>query len=459
MIKRLFENRGNSIAIIFLFVSLISLLSMISFLFLTEMYNIFPRSLPSGKFLNSNIITAFEVMTRDFLLIYTSVFFLSFYLVPRLTGKTFIGLKPATVIAILITVVPWLSPFFPFESKNSFVIPSNLSFILMLILILFTLFVAISFIRRAEESLFISGYFLLASLISLTAATYSMQIDLRTTADLAIISSFFTSSQIYIGSGFASLCIIFFLATKGIGGTLDNKSLASITLWGYLFLFPWVGFQFYYGTFLPNWLENISIYMSLGLIVPLLAFLSNIIKTIQSSREEGGLTYKYLNYSVFLFTVGSLLIIVGGIPSIIPLVSFTIWSKAITLSFIFSLASGLLGIYSYSIPKLMGREFRNDTFSHSLYIIGSALVVISLASNGIVSGYVWTAGANAGTFTTFGAGYQIVWKATSQFYYLSAFGSTLLFISLGIFLVNTFRSVTSGAIVAQEVLKGVRDYE
>ena len=459
MIKRLFENRGNSITITFLFISLISLLSMTLFLFLTEMYNIFPKSLPSGNFLNSNIINTFEVMARDFLLIYTSVFFLSFYLVPRLTGKTFIGLKPATAIAILTIGVPLFSPFFPFESKNSFGVPSSLSVVLMLILVLFTLFIAISFIRRAEESLFISGYFLLASLVSLTAAAYSMQITLRTTADLIIVSSFFTSSQIYIGSGFASLCIIFFLATKGIGGTLENKSLASITLWGYLFLFPWVGFQFYYGTFLPNWLENISVYMSLGLVVPLLAFLSNILKTIQSSKEERGLAYKYLNYSVFLFTVGSLLIIVGGIPSIIPLVSFTIWSKAITLSFTFSLASGLLGIYSYSIPKLMGREFRNDTVSHNLYIIGSVLVVISLATNGIVSGYVWTAGSNAGTFTTFGEGYQVVWEATSQFYYLSAFGSALLFVSLGMFLINTFISVTSGAIVAQEVLKGVRDYE
>jgi len=459
MIKRLFENRGNSISIIFLFISLISLLSMTMLLFFTEIYNIFPRSLPAGKFFNSNIVNTFEVMNRDFLLIYTSVFFLSFYLVPRLTGKTFIGLKPATAIAGLTLGIPWLSAFFPFESKNSFGIHSSLSIVLMLTLILFTFFVAISFIRRAEESLFISGYFLLASLISLTAATYSMQIDFMTTADLTIVNSFFTSSQIYIGSGFASLCIIFFLATKGIDGTLDNKSLASITLWGYLFLFPWVGFQFYYGSFLPNWLENISIYMSLGLIIPLLAFLSNIIKTIQSSREEKGLTYKYLNYSVFLFTVGNLLIILGGIPSIIPLVSFTIWSKAITLAFILSLASGLLGIYSYSIPKLMGREFRSDNVSHNLYIVGSVLVVISLATNGIISGYIWTAGSNAGTFTTFGEGYQIVWQATSQFYYLSAFGSVLLFASLGIFLVNTFRSVTSGAIVAQEVLKGVQGNE
>ena len=145
------------------------------------------------------------------------------------------------------------------------------------------------------------------------------------------------------------MCIIFFLATKGIGGTLENNSLSYITLWGYLFLFPWVGFQFYFGSFLPNWLENIAIYMSLGLIVPLLAFLPNIIKTIQSSRKEKGLILKYLNYAIYLFVFANLLIIVGGVPSIVPLVSFTIWSEAISWSFILSLASGMLGLYYLSL--------------------------------------------------------------------------------------------------------------
>ena len=126
------------------------------FLFLAEMYNIFPKSLPSGKLINSNIVNTFEILTRDFLLIYASVFFLSFYLVPRLTGKTFTGLKPATAISGLTLGIPLLSLFFSYESKNSFGIASNLSAILMSILLLFTLFTAISFIRRAEESLFLS---------------------------------------------------------------------------------------------------------------------------------------------------------------------------------------------------------------------------------------------------------------------------------------------------------------
>ena len=274
-----------------------------------------------------------------------------------------------------------------------------------------------------------------------------------------IINSFFTSSQIYIGGGFASLCVIFFLATKGIGGTLENNSLSYITFWGYLFLFPWVGLQFYFGSFLPNWLENIAIYMSLGLVIPLLAFLPNIIKTIQSSKDEKSLVLKYLNYSIYLFVFANLLLIVGGMPSIVPLVSFTMWSEAISWSFILSLASGMLGICYYSIPKLMGREYKVENISHYLFIAGSALVVMSLASSGIISGYMWTAGANAGTFTTFGEGYALTWKAISQYYYLSTLGTAMLTISIGTFFINTLRTIASGVVVAQEVLTGVTDNE
>jgi len=295
--------------------------------------------------------------------------------------------------------------------------------------------------------------------MSLIAGSYSMGINLKTTADLTIVSSFFTSSQFYMGTGFASLTIIIFLATKGIGGVLESKPLASITLWGYLFLFPWVGLQFYFGTFLPNWIENASIFMSIGLIIPLIAFLSNILKTIQSSKGSHGSISRFLNNSILLFTLGNLLIIVGSFPSIIPLISFTTWDTAIKFSFIFSFASGLLGLYTYSIPKLTGREYIENTSSYTLYGIGSTLVVISLAINGLISGYLWTAGANSGRFTSYGEGYQIVWQASSPFHSIATLGSLLLFTSLLIFTINTLRSVTSGSIVPQEILVGVKENE
>ena len=135
------------------------------------------------------------------------------------------------------------------------------------------------------------------------------------------------------------------------------------------------------------------------------------------------------------------------------------WSEAISWSFILSLASGMLGICYYSIPKLMGREYKVENISHYLFIAGSALVVMSLASSGIISGYMWTAGANAGTFTTFGEGYALTWKAISQYYYLSTLGTAMITISIGTFFINTLRTIASGVVVAQEVLTGVTDNE
>ena len=102
MIKNLFDNRGNSIPIIFLFLSLISVLITASLLFINGMYGIFPKALPSGELINSNTINTLIMSNRNFIFIYTSIFFLSFYLIPRLTGKTFSGLKPATAFSGLI---------------------------------------------------------------------------------------------------------------------------------------------------------------------------------------------------------------------------------------------------------------------------------------------------------------------------------------------------------------------
>ena len=92
------------------------------------------------------------------------------------------------------------------------------------------------------------------------------------------------------------MAIVHFLMTRPLQTLLFNKTLSSITFWGFLFLLPWTNFKYYYGSVLPNWIENISIYLSMSLVVPLLAFLVNYIKTIQSKEVDGERSLNLLNF-------------------------------------------------------------------------------------------------------------------------------------------------------------------
>ena len=109
------------------------------------------------------------------------------------------------------------------------------------------------------------------------------------------INSLYISSHIYVGFSFVFLSILFFLITKGMNGTLYSKTLSSITFWGYMFLLPWTNYKFYYGSVLPNWIENVSLYLSLGLLIPLLSLLVNYQKTVSTRQVENDLTYELVN--------------------------------------------------------------------------------------------------------------------------------------------------------------------
>ena len=108
------------------------------------------------------------------------------------------------------------------------------------------------------------------------------QDDYDVVADNFFINSLYISSHIYVGFSFVFLSILFFLITKGMNGTLYSKTLSSITFWGYMFLLPWTNYKFHYGSVLPNWIENVSLYLSLGLLIPLLSLLVNYQKTVST---------------------------------------------------------------------------------------------------------------------------------------------------------------------------------
>ena len=458
-IKNLFQDKGNFVPITFLLLAVSSLILMVSFVFIKDLYNIFPSFMPSGKILNLSTINSLNIRISNFLWPYCSIFFISFYLLPRLTGKTMYLYRFTTLVAMSTIVISIFAPV-NLNNKNSlFGLPVQLSTLRLIFLIIFTISILYSFLKKNEHSLFVSGYFLLSSLVFLLVGAYSITIEFKTNADIMILNSFFVSSQIYIGIGFATMSVIFYLATKGLGGILESRPLSSIALWGYLFLLPWAGFKHYYGTYIPNWLENTSTYMSLGLIIPLLAFLSNILKTIQSSENKSGLTYSYLSNSIFLFSIGNLLLILSAVPSLLPLTSFTLWDSAISLSFMLSFLSVLLSLYSYSIPKLLGREFVGNRVSFHLYKIGSIASIAAISMSGIYSGYLWSAGANSGMLTTFGEGYRIVWGVISPLLSIQTIGSMLILFSCLVFFIDALRSITSGSIVPQEVFKEVEKNE
>ena len=146
--------------------------------------------------------------------------------------------------------------------------------------------------------------------------------------------------------------------TRPLEAVLFNKTLASITFWGFLFLLPWTNFKYYYGSVLPNWIENISIYLSMSLIVPLLAFLVNYIKTIQSKEVDEARSLDLLNFSVVLFAITTILYMISGFENLLPILGITNFVNVITYGLIGSLVLATISLSYYLIPlKVLHQQF------------------------------------------------------------------------------------------------------
>ena len=248
--------------------------------------------------------------------------------------------------------------------------------------------------------------------------------------------------------------------TKGINATLFSKTLSSITFWGYLFLLPWTNYKFHYGSVLPNWIENVSLYLSLGLAIPLLSLLANYLKTVSTRDSENLIIYELVNVSFLVFFITNIFQIVSSFSNLIPILSVTSFEGAIRYGYVYSLVLITIPFVYYLIPRIFGREVVYTRMETANSFLLRFVILLTLFINGIIginSGYAWNAGANAGNPTIFGEGYLITWSLISTPYSINLFLSLLLLLGIFLFSITTIRAISSGPITEIESVELVEE--
>ena len=327
--------------------------------------------------------------------------------------------------------------------------------LLLKILVAFGLFglASLNLLAKKESAIFSSAQFIYGAVVFYFLSLLVARGELIVFTDSLLITSLYTSTHIYVGISFIYLAIIHFLMTKPIDATLFSKTLASITFWGFLFLLPWTSYKYYFGSVLPNWLENVSIYLSLSLLIPLLAFAVNYVKTVQTREVEINRSGSLMNFSVLLFLLTNVLHIVSSFENLLPLVGLTNFQNVITYGYYGSLVMGSVSLTYYLVPKLFGRTVKYSLLEN-LVFSGFKITYLFLLMNnfliGVNSGYSWNAAANAGTPAIYGEGFNIVWNLVGVNYSANTFISLLLLGVSMLFLISILRAVSSGDITTVE---------
>ena len=312
---------------------------------------------------------------------------------------------------------------------------------------------SLNLLAKREASIFVSAQFIYGAIVFYFISLLISRSELIVFTDSLMIISLHTSMYIYVCVSFVFLSIVHFLMTKPLGATLFNKTLTAITFWGFLFLLPWTNFKYYFGSVIPNWLENVSIYLSLSLLIPLLAFAVNYVKTIQTKEDEGNKSSSLMSFSVIIFLITNLLHIISSFENILPLVGLTNFQNVINQGYIGSLIFASISFVYYLIPKVFGRLVKYSRLEDLVFSGLKFMYPVLLINNfliGVNSGYSWNAGANAGSPTIYGEGFSLLWDVVGINYSANTFISLLLMVLSFLFFISIARSISSGDVTTVE---------
>ena len=453
---KLFPKNEQELSKLFVLIFPLTLLLSLTISFLKNAYFTFANLLPHNAIFNYGFLD--RVDTQASLgLVFGATLCLSFsYLFSKSLGRATV-LFPLVFLTLLGVVgTEFLDILVNFFSQNSAYDLGNSSVLILLkILVVFGLFglSSLNLLAKKEPSIFASAQFIYGAVVFYLISLFIIRGELNVFSDIFLINSLYASTHIYVGVTFIYLAIIHFLMTRPLEAIMFNKTLSSIAFWGFLFLLPWTNFKYYYGSVLPNWIENISIYLSISLVVPLLAFLVNYTKTIQSKEATENKSLGLMNFSVILFSITTIFHIVSSFENLLPILGITNFVNVIRFGYVGSLVMATISFSYYLIPKLFGREVaysRLEDIVFNGFKISYLLVLINNTLIGVNSGYSWNAGANAGNPTIYGEGYEIVWNLISFNFSLNTLISLILLSSGFLYLISILRAVSSGQITTVE---------
>ena len=452
---KLFPKNEQELSKLFVLIFPLTLLLSYTISFLKNAYFTFANLLPTNAVFNYGFLDRLDTQSSLGLVFGASLSLSFSYLFSKSLGRTMV-LFPLVFLTLLGVVgTEFLDILVNFFFENTAYDLGNSSLLILLkILVVFGLFglASLNLLAKKEASIFASAQFIYGAVVFYLISLFIVRAELNIFSDIFLINALYTSTHIYVGITFIYLAIIHFLMTRPLEAVMFNKTLSSITFWGFLFLMPWTNFKYYYGSLLPNWIENISIYLSMSLLVPLIAFLVNFIKTIQS-KEADNKSLELVNFSVILFSITTIFHIVSSFENLLPILGITNFINVISYGYVGSLVLATISLSYYLIPKLFGREvaysrleniiFNGFKFSYLLVLINNAVI-------GINSGYSWNAGANAGNPTIYGEGFGIVWNLISFNFSLNTFMSLILLSTGFLYLISVLRAISSGEVTTVE---------
>lgn len=190
----------------------------------------------------------------------------------------------------------------------------------------------------------------------------------------------------------------YYIIPRVTGAPIYSHTLSLIGFWMLLVMYTHIGTHHLIQAPVPQWLKVISIVDSIGMLVPVMTFLTNVWLPLKERfstfyKEIAG---KYVFAGTFFYFIVCIQGPLQSLPSVQRITHFNNWVVAHAHLALLGFAGFIaVGAMYYFLPKVSGREIYSKTlanFQYWLLMIGVNGFFLVLTAVGLVQGSSWLHG-------------------------------------------------------------------
>ncbi len=375
----------------------------------------------------------------------------AFFMVPRLLRTELysekLGITTVVVWNLLLTVIVVSLAMGHTQAREyaEMIWPIDVVVLVGLLMIFFNLIMTVR--HREEPLLYVSVWYVLAGVI-LTAATYALgnvvwRPDTGALMGIpdAILLWFYGHNIFGLFLTPLSAAVAYYVIPKACRSPLYSHTLSLLGFWALLVVYTHIGTHHLLQVPVPTWLKVIAIVDSVGMVIPVMAFLINIWYTAKGKLGEihANIGAKFVFTGTIMYFFVSMQGSMMALPQVQKVTHFNNWVVGHAHVGVLGFAGmiGLGGMY-YVLPKITGRPLYSRLIADLQYwmvLIGVVGFTVVLTIAGLIQGNGWLNGETV---------YRML-PEIHMYYILRASVGVLVFSSAILGLYNVIRSIFPAA--------------
>ena len=350
-------------------------------------------------------------------------------------------------IVIVLSAVTLLLGFS--QSKEYHEMEWPIDILITVLWVAFTINILMTIFRRREAQMYISLWFMMASLIGVAV--------LFVVNGLSVPVTLFKSYSAFAGTNDANvqwwyghnavamvltlppLAVFYYFLPKSTGVPIYSHRLGMVAFWSLIFMYLWTGAHHLLWTPIPDWIQTLAMAFSILLIAPSWASVINGYLSMNGQWHQMRENYlvKFFILAITFYGLQTLQGPLQAIRSFSGFIHYTEWVPGhVHMGTMGWISLIIFGAFYYLAPRLYGRELYSVPLANLhfwLVLVGQLIFSVSMWIAGVVQASMWHSLNDDGSLTyTFMEAVQ----AMHPYWGIRSLGGVIYLLGVVVFIYN-----------------------